>query len=85
MEIFIDVFVEEKNTQGKVKTNEAIYTFVALDDDGNPLVVPEIVPESKEEIERFNGALRRKQLALILAGKMKPDDASELKQLFFPS
>jgi hypothetical protein len=30
----------------------------------------------------FDGALRRRQLRLILAGKMKPDDANELKALF---
>ena len=28
------------------------------------------------------GELRRRQIRLILAGKMKPDDAEELKALF---
>ncbi len=83
MEVFIDVFVEDKFSQKKWKSNEAIYTFVALDDKGNPVHVPELIPESEEETERFNGALRRRQLALILAGKMKPADATELKRLFF--
>jgi hypothetical protein len=44
--------------------------------------VPDLVPETEEEVERFNGALRRKQLSLILAGKMKPSEATELKALF---
>jgi acyl-CoA hydrolase len=82
MEIFIDVWVENRNTGEKRKCNEAIYTFVAVDQLGNPIAVPQIVPGSEEEKSRFDGALRRRQLALILAGKMKPHEATELKALF---
>lgn len=82
MEICIDVWVEDKMRDKKVKCNEAIYTFVAVDQLGNPIQVPALIPESEEEQQRYAGALRRKQLALILAGKMKPDDATELKALF---
>ncbi|HBS53578.1 MAG TPA: acyl-CoA thioesterase, partial [Flavobacterium sp.] len=32
--------------------------------------------------QRYDAALRRKQLSLVLAGKMKPSDATELKALF---
>ena len=49
---------------------------------GGPIQVPDLIPETEEEKERFEGALRRKQLSLILAGKMKPSEASELKKLF---
>ena len=84
MEVFIDVWVENNATGERKKCNEAIYTFVAVDQLGNPINVPELVPETDEEKKRFDSALRRKQLALILAGKMKPDDATELKALFFP-
>ena len=82
MEVFIDVWVENNSTGQKVKCNEAIYTFVAVDQIGNPINVPELVPESEEEKNRYDGALRRRQLSLILAGKMKPADAHELKALF---
>src|ERR1700745_1727529 len=82
MEVFIDVWVEDSVTGVRKKSNEAIYTFVAIDQNGSPLPVPELIPETEEEITRFEGALRRKQLALILAGKMKPDEATELKLLF---
>lgn len=82
MEIFIDVFVEDRATSEKIKVNEAIYTFVAVDQMGNTIHVPEIVPETDEEKQRFDGALRRRQLSLILAGKMKPSEATELKALF---
>lgn len=85
MEIFVDVFIEDQTGAGKrIKANEAIYTFVAVDQIGNPIPVPGLTPETEEEQRRFDGALRRRQLALILSGKMKPDEAHELKALFFP-
>jgi len=82
MEVFIDVWVEDPVTGEKKKSNEAIYTFVAVDQHGSPLPVPELIPETEEEKQRYESALRRRQLALILAGKMKPSEATELKALF---
>ena len=74
MEVFVDVFVEDHVTGKREKCNEAIYTFVAVDQNGGPIQVPELIPETDEEKARFEGALRRKQL--------KPSDATELKKLF---
>jgi acyl-CoA hydrolase len=82
MEVFIDVFVEDQLSGVNRKVNEAIYTFVAVDQNGGPIHVPELIPETEEEIKRYEGALRRKQLSLILAGKMKAEDATELRALF---
>lgn len=82
MEVIVDVFVENQVTGVRKKSNEAIYTFVAVDQNGGPIQVPELIPETDEEKARYEGALRRKQLSLILAGKMKPSDATELKKLF---
>ncbi|MEJ2161822.1 MAG: acyl-CoA thioesterase [Robiginitalea sp.] len=82
MEVFIDVWIEDRFTGERTKANEAIYTFVAVDDTGVPTEVPPIEPETDLEKERFEAALRRKQLSLVLAGKMKPHDATELKALF---
>jgi len=82
MEVFVDVWMENIKSKGRVKCNEAIYTFVAVDQLGNPIEVPTITPESEKEKMRFDGALRRRQLSLILAGRMKPSDATELKALF---
>lgn len=82
MEVYIDVWMEDRYTGKRAKANEAIYTFVAVDEIGKPTEVPALVPESKLEKERFEGALRRKQLSLVLAGKMKPNDATELRALF---
>tara|TARA_B100001758_G_C18347276_1_gene577764 strand:- start:381 stop:884 length:504 start_codon:yes stop_codon:yes gene_type:complete len=80
MEVFVDVWMENNN--GKQKCNEAIYTFVAVDDAGKPVNVPEVIPETDLEKQRYDSALRRRQLSLILSGRMKAEDATELKALF---
>jgi acyl-CoA hydrolase len=82
MEIFIDVWTEDTLSGNKTKCNEAIYTFVAVDAMGKPAKVSEVKPETELEKKRFDGALRRRQLSLILAGKLKASEASELKALF---
>jgi acyl-CoA hydrolase len=82
MEIFLDVWIEDRESGIRTKANEAIYTFVAVDDTGRPVEVPGIEPQTELEKERFAAALRRKQLSLVLAGKMKPEEATELKALF---
>ncbi len=82
MEVYIDVWMEDRVSGERTRANEAIYTFVAVDETGKPTVVPPIVPETDLEKIRYDGALRRKQLSLVLAGKMKPHDATELKALF---
>ena len=82
MEVFIDVWIEDRFSRERTKANEAIYTFVAVDDTGIPTEVPPLVPETDLEKQRYEAALRRKQLSLVLAGKMKPHEATELKALF---
>lgn len=82
MEVYIDVWVEDRFNGERTKANEAIYTFVAVDDNGRPTEVPPLIPETELEKERFEAALRRKQLSLVLAGKMLPKEATELRALF---
>lgn len=82
MEVIIDVFVEDRITGELTTSNQAILTFVAVDQNGRTINVPEITPETEEEHKRFDAALRRRQLSLVLAGRMKPADATELKALF---
>jgi acyl-CoA hydrolase len=84
MEIHLRVWGEDTLHQFKYESNEAFFTFVALDPNNNPRPVPPLEPETEAEIKLFEGALRRRQVRLILGGKMKPDDATELKALFFP-
>ncbi|MCW8980058.1 MULTISPECIES: acyl-CoA thioesterase [Altibacter] len=82
MEVFMDVWIEDRESGRRSKANEGIYTFVAVDEMGNPVPVPQLIPETDLEKERFDAALRRRQLSLVLAGKLKPKEATELKALF---
>ena len=83
MEVVIDVWVENPKSSLKGKTNRAIYTFVAVDDQKKPVKVPALIPETAQEKEDYDAALRRKQLSLVLSGRMKAEDATELKALFY--
>ena len=82
MEVHLKVWGEDIPQQYLYKSNEAYYTFVALDPNRKPRVVPQLTPETEEDQALFDGALRRRQVRLILGGKMKPDDASELRAMF---
>jgi acyl-CoA hydrolase len=82
MEVHLSVWGEDLTHQFKYKSNEAYYTFVALDPNRKPRPVPQLVPETEEEQKLYDGALRRRQIRLILGGKMKAKDATELKALF---
>ncbi|WP_268034117.1 acyl-CoA thioesterase [Algoriphagus sp. PAP.12] len=82
MEVFIEVTAEDIPASKKTITHRAFFTFVAVDQNGKPIEIPEAVPETEEEKELYDGALRRRQLRLVLAKRMKPEDAVELKSIF---
>lgn len=82
LETHIEVWAENLPSQTRYRCNEAYYTFVALDSNGRPRKVAPLTPETEEEIKQFEGAMRRRELRLVLAGRMKPADAKELKALF---
>ena len=85
MEVHLAVWGEDLIRQHRYKSNQAYYTFVALDEQKKPTRVPELKPETEEEVRHYEAALRRRQVRLILGGKMRPEDAAELKALFMPS
>lgn len=82
MEVLLDVWGEDLAQQHKYKSNTAYYTFVALDPLSKPKPAPSIEPETEDDILLYNGALRRRQVRLVLGGKMKPGEAKELKEFF---
>ncbi|MBD3627380.1 acyl-CoA thioesterase [Cyclobacterium sp.] len=82
MEVYIEVFAEDIPANKKYASHKAFFTFVAVDKQGKPIQVPELVPEGEIQEELYAGALRRRQLRLILANRMDPQDATELKSLF---
>lgn len=82
MEVFLEVHAENIPAGRKRATNRAFFTFVAVDQAGTPISVPELIPETEEEKELYEGALRRRQLRLLLSKRIKPEDAPELRSLF---
>ncbi len=82
MEVFIEVTAEDIPASKKIMTHRAFFTFVAVDQNGKPIEIPQVVPETAEEVELYEGALRRRQLRLVLAQRMKPEDAVELRAIF---
>ncbi len=82
VEVRIDVSAENIPSGTRIESNSAYFTFVAVYQSGRPIDVPEVEPETDEEKEMYHGALRRRQLRLILAGRMKPHEANELKSIF---
>ena len=82
IEVFIEVWAEDIPANKKILTHRAFFTFVAVDQNGRPIEVPEAIPETPEEKELYEGALRRRQLRLVLAKRMDPKDAVELKSIF---
>lgn len=82
MEVLLDVWGEDLVQQHKYKSNTAYYTFVALDPLSKPKAAPPIEPETEDDVLLYNGALRRRQVRLVLGGKMKPGEARELKEFF---
>ncbi|GAL87696.1 thioesterase superfamily protein [Sporocytophaga myxococcoides] len=82
MEVHIEVWAEDIPSGTKIKSNEAFFTFVAMDGNGNPKKVPELVPETEKEKNFYESAMRRRELRLVLAGRLKAQDATELRSLF---
>ncbi|MEM9327872.1 MAG: acyl-CoA thioesterase [Bacteroidota bacterium] len=82
MEVYISVSAEDIPSGDKTDTNTAFFTFVAVDQSGRPIDVPEVFPETDFEKELYDGALRRRQLRLVLGKRMKPSEATELKSIF---
>ncbi len=61
MEIGLKVLAEHYKTKEKVHILSAYFTFVALDDQGKPVEVPQVIPETPIEKRRYAEAdIRRK-------------------------
>lgn len=82
VEIFVEVFASDMKGGNPRRCNHAYLTFVGLEDITNkPQVVPPVIPLSREETDQYEAAARRRELRLILSGKMKAKDATGLRAL----
>lgn len=83
MEVYTEVHVADITGANTRKSNHSYMTFVALNEkDKKPCKVPVLRPVSAEEQKLFEGAVRRRELRLILSGRIEPKDAIQMKNLF---
>lgn len=82
VEVRLTVWAQNIPSGLKIESNTAYYTFVALDQEGNKVEAPQVLPDSVEEKLWYDQALQRRQLRLLLAGKLRPEEATEIRQLF---
>lgn len=83
VEIFVEVTAADMPGTNPRQSNHAYFSFVALDKETRtPKRVPGIKPINQEEKNRFESAIRRREIRLILAGKMKPSEATHVKSFF---
>ncbi|WP_116124765.1 acyl-CoA thioesterase [Lewinella sp. IMCC34183] len=83
IEVYVEVFAASMQGTDPRRTHHAYFTFVALNkDNGSPVEVPQLLPLTEIEQQRYEAAMNRRELRLVLAGRMKPENAPRLKELF---
>ena len=83
VEVYLEVYASDFDGKNTTKCNHAYMTFVALDEEKKkPVVVPDLTPVTPEEIRLHESAVRRREVRLILSGRLKPEDATDLKSFF---
>jgi acyl-CoA hydrolase len=80
MEVELNVWAENPRAETKRKCNRAFYTFVAIDENDNTVPVPPVQPETDAEKERYEDAAKRREVRLVLAGRMDLKEASNLAE-----
>ena len=73
MEIGVKVEVEKIMTGEVHTTGRAYMTFVAIDENGKPINVPPVIPQTEDEKRRFKEAKKRRALRLEQREKMKEE------------
>jgi acyl-CoA hydrolase len=73
MEVGVKLWVENLRTGEVRHTSSAYLTFVALDEKGNRIVLPPVVPETPEEQRRYDEAAERRAYRLACKAKAKED------------
>lgn len=83
VEVLVEVFASSIKGGERFKCNDAFFTFVAIDDDHKkPVKIPKVEAETDRQAGLYEAASRRRELRLVLSGRMKPEEANELKTFF---
>ena len=70
MEVGVKVMVEDLIRAEIRHTSSAYLTFVAIDQAGNRVPVAPVIPESPDEIRRYEDAGKRREYRLTLKTKL---------------
>lgn len=80
LEVFVEVFAADIKGQNPRRCNHAYFTFVALNEEnGTPISIPPVIPLNEIEQQRYESSPRRREVRLILSGRMKPSEATLVK------
>lgn len=83
VEVYVEVFSSDIKGHNPRRCNHAYFTFVALDDERKtPIEIPPVLPLSSEEQTLYESAARRREIRLILSGRIKPKEATEIRRFF---
>lgn len=83
LEVYLEVTTRSIVEDHANVSNHAYMTFVALDPySQKPKRIAKVVPESDREKKLYEGAVHRREVRLILAGKLQTSEAREIKALF---
>ncbi|WP_251965425.1 acyl-CoA thioesterase [Salinibacter ruber] len=80
MEVELNVWAENPLEETHRTCNRAFYTYVALDEDGGTVPVPDVSPSTEQEQDRYEAAAKRRDIRLVLAGRKDLEDAASLKE-----
>ncbi|MGH9581625.1 MAG: acyl-CoA thioesterase [Bryobacteraceae bacterium] len=71
MEVGVKVWVENLQTGETRHTSSAYLTFVAVDQAGSRVILPQATPETEEEIRRYEEAAQRRAYRLAVKDKTR--------------
>jgi acyl-CoA hydrolase len=71
MEVGVTVMVEDMTTGERKHTSSAYLTFVALGEKGEPVEIPPVIPETRDEKRRYEEAGQRREYRLQLRRRAK--------------
>ena len=82
MEVYVQVFSSDSRKKEGELANHAFFSFVALDEHTlKPMEVPQIKPANAEEEQLFNSAMARREMRLLLSGRLEAKNAKVLREI----
>ena len=71
MEIGVKVMTEKLLTGERLHTCSAYLTFVAVDQEGRAIAVPQVIPETEDELRRYRQAGERREYRLTMRNRLQ--------------